>query len=104
MQAGCIPVILSNGWQLPFGEVLDWTAATITVDERQLLQVTIIAAVLLRISIKSDPYQLARSRSGGEKERGQSMKKENGVILNFCVLIINVNARFSAFYYGTGIL
>jgi hypothetical protein len=32
-------VILSNGWQLPFGEVLDWTAATITVDERQLLQV-----------------------------------------------------------------
>jgi glucuronyl/N-acetylglucosaminyl transferase EXT1 len=39
LQAGCIPVILSNGWQLPFGEVLDWTAATVTVDERQLLQV-----------------------------------------------------------------
>jgi len=39
LQAGCVPVIMSNGWQLPFGEVIDWTAATISIDERQLLQV-----------------------------------------------------------------
>jgi glucuronyl/N-acetylglucosaminyl transferase EXT1 len=39
LQAGCLPVILSNGWQLPFDEVLDWEAASIAVDERQLLQV-----------------------------------------------------------------
>ena len=39
LQAGCLPVILSNGWQLPFDEVLDWDAASISVDERQLLQV-----------------------------------------------------------------
>jgi len=39
LQAGCLPVILSNGWQLPFDEVVDWEAASIAVDERQLLQV-----------------------------------------------------------------
>ena len=39
-QAGCVPVIMSNGWQLPFGEVIDWPAASITIDERLLLQAT----------------------------------------------------------------
>jgi len=39
LQAGCLPVILSNGWQLPFDEVIDWDSASISVDERQLLQV-----------------------------------------------------------------
>ncbi|XP_023327581.1 exostosin-1b [Eurytemora carolleeae] len=39
LQAGCVPVLLSNSWQLPFGEVIDWTLATISIDERQLLQV-----------------------------------------------------------------
>lgn len=40
LQAGCIPVVLSNGWQLPFAEVIDWSEAVVTVDERRLLQVT----------------------------------------------------------------
>ena len=39
LQAGCLPVILSNGWQLPFAEVLDWSAASLSMDERQLMQV-----------------------------------------------------------------
>jgi len=39
LQAGCVPVILSNGWQLPFGEVIDWAAASVSIDERLLLQV-----------------------------------------------------------------
>jgi glucuronyl/N-acetylglucosaminyl transferase EXT1 len=38
LKAGCIPVLLSNGWVLPFSEVIDWPAATIAVDERSLLQ------------------------------------------------------------------
>jgi len=48
LQAGCLPVILSNGWQLPFDEVLDWDAATISVDERHLMQVTEILQSLSR--------------------------------------------------------
>ncbi|XP_055362045.1 exostosin-1 isoform X3 [Betta splendens] len=39
LQAACIPVILSNGWELPFSEVIDWRKAAIVGDERLLLQV-----------------------------------------------------------------
>ncbi|KAK6618231.1 hypothetical protein RUM44_002682 [Polyplax serrata] len=39
LQAGCIPVLLSNGWALPFQEVIDWTKAAIWADERLLLQI-----------------------------------------------------------------
>ncbi|XP_004592427.2 exostosin-like 1 [Ochotona princeps] len=39
LQAGCIPVLLSPRWELPFSEVIDWTKASIVVDERQALQV-----------------------------------------------------------------
>lgn len=38
LKAGCIPVLLSNGWVLPFSEVIDWKAAAIIADERTLLQ------------------------------------------------------------------
>ncbi|XP_075223224.1 exostosin glycosyltransferase 1 ttv [Lycorma delicatula] len=39
LQAGCVPVILSNSWTLPFSEVIDWNKAVIWADERLLLQV-----------------------------------------------------------------
>ncbi|KAF5889425.1 exostosin-1-like, partial [Clarias magur] len=37
--AACIPVLLSNGWELPFSEVIDWSKAAIIGDERLLLQI-----------------------------------------------------------------
>jgi len=40
LQAGCIPVVLSNEWVLPFSEVIDWNKAAVIGDERLLLQVT----------------------------------------------------------------
>ena len=39
MQHICIPVILSNGWDLPFSEVIDWSKFSVMIDERRLMQV-----------------------------------------------------------------
>lgn len=33
-------MLLSNGWELPFSEVIDWSKSAIVGDERLLLQVT----------------------------------------------------------------
>eukprot|EP00096_Caligus_rogercresseyi_P012910 TRINITY_DN5577_c0_g1_i1.p1 TRINITY_DN5577_c0_g1~~TRINITY_DN5577_c0_g1_i1.p1 ORF type:complete len:420 (+),score=88.72 TRINITY_DN5577_c0_g1_i1:151-1410(+) len=39
LQAGCVPVVLSNDWILPFSEIIDWSTAAVIADERLLLQV-----------------------------------------------------------------
>ncbi|KAB1258115.1 Exostosin-1 [Camelus dromedarius] len=39
LQAACVPVMLSNGWELPFSEVINWNQAAVIGDERLLLQV-----------------------------------------------------------------
>lgn len=37
-QAACVPVMLSNGWELPFSEVINWNQAAVMA-MRVLLQV-----------------------------------------------------------------
>ncbi|CAK8683774.1 unnamed protein product [Clavelina lepadiformis] len=39
LQAACIPVVLANGWMLPFAEIIDWKTASLPWEERLLLQV-----------------------------------------------------------------
>ncbi|KAG7458266.1 hypothetical protein MATL_G00236340 [Megalops atlanticus] len=39
LQAACVPVMLSNGWELPFSEVINWNTAAVIGDERLLLQI-----------------------------------------------------------------
>ena len=34
IKAGCIPIVMANGWVLPFSEKIDWSRAVITWDER----------------------------------------------------------------------
>ncbi|KAF4074102.1 hypothetical protein AMELA_G00250770 [Ameiurus melas] len=39
LQAACVPVMLSNGWELPFSEVINWNTGAVIGDERLLLQI-----------------------------------------------------------------
>ncbi|XP_010001969.1 PREDICTED: exostosin-like 1 [Chaetura pelagica] len=39
LQAACIPVLLSDGWELPFAEAIDWGKAAVLGNERLLLQI-----------------------------------------------------------------
>lgn len=61
LRAGCIPVILSNGWALPFHERIDWTQAVIFSDERLLLQVSLARAA--RASDYTEPREARFSLS-----------------------------------------
>ena len=47
LQSGCIPLILSNGWVLPFSEKIDWQKAAVFADERLL---TLIPAIIREFS------------------------------------------------------
>ncbi|XP_068773724.1 exostosin-like 1 isoform X2 [Struthio camelus] len=39
LQAACVPVLLSDGWELPFSEAIDWGKAAVVGNERLLLQI-----------------------------------------------------------------
>lgn len=47
LQFGCIPVSLSNGYVLPFSDVIDWKITSLNVDERNLFQVCLFHCLCL---------------------------------------------------------
>jgi len=51
LQAGCIPVLLSNAWVLPFESKIDWKQAAIWADVRLLLQVSWSTYIYIFIDI-----------------------------------------------------
>lgn len=42
LKVGCIPVLSSDGWILPFSEIIDWKKAVVWTKENELMQVTSI--------------------------------------------------------------
>lgn len=47
LQSGCIPLLLSNGWILPFADKIDWQKAAVFADERLL---TLIPTIVREFS------------------------------------------------------
>lgn len=47
LKSGCIPLILSNGWVLPFSDQIDWQKAVVLADERLL---TLIPTIIREFS------------------------------------------------------
>ena len=39
LQHGCIPVVLSDGWVLPFGEIINWRKCVVRIKEEDILLV-----------------------------------------------------------------
>ncbi|CAB3406003.1 unnamed protein product [Caenorhabditis bovis] len=39
LRSGCIPVIVSDSWVLPYSEIIDWSTAAITVREKDALMI-----------------------------------------------------------------
>jgi len=59
LQSACIPVVLSNDWVMPFTEVIDWNKATLSADERLLLQVSCFSTILLYLFLVSFDFYAA---------------------------------------------
>lgn len=41
LRSGCVPVVISDSWILPFSETIDWNSAAIVVAERDALSVSL---------------------------------------------------------------
>lgn len=52
MSYGCVPVVLSDGWVKPFGEIIDWSKVVIQLDEDMILLVPDILRDISDYSIK----------------------------------------------------
>ncbi|KAH7638661.1 exostosin-1a-like protein [Dermatophagoides farinae] len=50
---GCIPIVLSNSWVLPFSEIIDWPSAVVMGDERLVFQIPDHIRSLSRFEIES---------------------------------------------------
>ncbi|OTF77452.1 exostosin-1a-like protein [Euroglyphus maynei] len=50
---GCIPIVLSNSWVLPFNEIIDWPSAVVMADERLVFQIPDQIRSLSRFEIES---------------------------------------------------
>ncbi|GMR32465.1 hypothetical protein PMAYCL1PPCAC_02660 [Pristionchus mayeri] len=51
LRVGCIPVVLSDDWKLPFDELIDWRAAAVRIPEKNVLLVNDILASFSRSKI-----------------------------------------------------
>ena len=56
MLAGAVPVIMSNGWVLPFSEFLDWDAFSVRLDEAQFISdpAKALGALIDKVIIQAD--------------------------------------------------
>lgn len=55
---GCIPIVMSNSWVLPFSERIHWPSAVIIADERFVFQIPDQIRSISKFEIESMRLQL----------------------------------------------
>jgi Exostosin family. len=94
MQYGCIPVLLSNGWDLPFQEVIDWSKFTLNIDERTLLQLPSLIRSIpdqIILSMRQQALFIFRTYFSSVSTLLSTMFEVSSILLFFSILQLFYN-------------
>lgn len=90
---GCIPVILSDGWVLPFNEIIDWSKASVRFNESSLL---IVADMLRDISDET----IGRLRANGQALYNRYLSSLERIVMTTIEILDQRMRKFAFQHYN----